>query len=99
MKKIISFLIIAINIGVIYGQTQTAYIIINNNKDIVETESNKTINFYTKGLSPIELDGLKNGLKNIQWLKLHFLKVTDLKLKVANGNIRWSCMLENGYFI
>ena len=87
MKKIILSLIITINIGVIYGQTQTASSIINSNKDIIETASNKIINFYTKGLSPIELDGFKNGLKNIQGLKLHFLKVTDLKLKVANGKI------------
>lgn len=87
MKKIILFLIIALNIGVIYGQTEGAYIIINSSKDIVETELNKIITFYTKGLSASEIDGFKNGLKHIQGLKLHFLTITDQQLKVANGKI------------
>jgi len=62
-------------------------IIINNNKDIIETELNKTITFYIKGLSVSEIDRFKSGLKQIQGIKLHFLTLTNQQLNVANGKI------------
>ena len=87
MKKIILFLIIVINFGSTKGQAVNASIIINSNKDIVETEINIVITFYVKGLSVTEMDGFKSGLKHIEGLKLVFLTITDHQLSIANGKI------------
>lgn len=89
MKKIItSIIFIALSLNVLFSQTITNSIIVNNKSDVVKTVKGKIISFYIKGLSTIQINEFSTKIVAVSGIELHFLKVTDIALKMAQGKIQ-----------
>lgn len=89
MKKIIIFIIfVTLSLNTLFSQTITNSIIVNNKSDVVKTVKGKIISFYIKGLSTIQINEFSTKIDAISGVELHFLKITDTALKMAQGKIQ-----------